>query len=73
MSGLSRSGNKTFDDATSAAEGVRQHAVRTAGSQATVKTAEIAFYRACIASAKVAGVPHAAFIGALWELGIRDV
>jgi ferritin-like metal-binding protein YciE len=69
-----KSGNKSHDDSCALAESFRQSAVRTAGvTQATVWTAEIAYYRSCIASAKVNGLRHAAFHHALWELGIRDV
>ena len=65
-----KSGNKTHDDTCVLAEGARQQAVGVAGvSQATVRTAEIAFYRALMASAVANGLPSAQFGAALRDLG----
>lgn len=70
----SKTSKFTHDEEESRIEGVRQSAARSGGaSQATVKTAEIAYYRACLASAITNGVERGVFIGALWELGVRDV
>jgi hypothetical protein len=69
-----KSGKATHDEEEARVEGVRQSAIRAAGvSQATVKTAEIAYYRAALASAIANGLERGVFIGALWELGVRDV
>jgi hypothetical protein len=47
------SGKKAHDDIANASEGVRQSACRAAGAtQAQVVTAEIAHYRAVVASSK---------------------
>jgi hypothetical protein len=49
--------NQTHKGNVSAAESTRQVAVAAAGtSQSAVNTAEIAFYRTCVASAKANGV-----------------
>jgi len=49
---------------------MRQAAVVAGASQATVKTAEIAFYRSIISSAKTNGVPiPESAIRALQDLG----
>jgi hypothetical protein len=72
--GGANTGNKTHDDAVAASEGSRQSAVKAPGaSQATVKAAEIAHYRACIASAKANGQPYQQFVEALMELGTGGV
>jgi hypothetical protein len=74
MSGISKSGNRVHDDQMSAAESVRQGVVRAPGvSHATVRTAEIAFYRAAISSAMANGLPHAQFGAALRDLGTGGV
>lgn len=66
----SKSGKKNHDDTVNHAESVRQSAVGAAGvSQATARTADIAFYRAAVASAVAQGVSPAQFITALRELG----
>jgi hypothetical protein len=66
-----KTGNASHDSACISAEGVRQVAVAAASTQAAVRTAEIAFYRAvrasCIANNGYAGVEAA--INALRELG----
>ena len=70
---INRTGNKAHDDACSLAEGARQSAMVNA-TQDQVRTAEIAFYRACVASAKATGVPtSASAIQALRDLGTGGV
>jgi hypothetical protein len=70
----SKTGNTTHDNIVSAAESVRQSAVRVPGvSQAAVVAAELISYRACLASAIANGIERGVFIGALWQLGVRDV
>ncbi len=64
--------HRVHDDACAAAEGVRQSVVVRGASQATVRSAEQAFYRAAISSAKINGLPHEPFIHALRDLGISD-
>jgi hypothetical protein len=69
----SRTGKATHDAAVDAAESTRQSTARASGrTRSTVRNAEIAYYRACLASAKANGVEQGVFIGALWELGVRD-
>lgn len=68
-----KTGKKNHDDAVDSAESSRQSATRAPGvSQATVRTAEVTFYRAAVASAKANGVDSGGFIHALWSLGVRD-
>jgi hypothetical protein len=66
-----KSGNFSHDSACAVAEGSRQVSVAAAGSsQSAVRTAEIAFHRAVIASAKANGMPiPTTSIFALRELG----
>lgn len=64
----SNSGNKTHDDTVRTAEGARQVAVAGA-TQATVKAAEITFYRAAKASALANGASPSNFTRALLDLG----
>lgn len=65
-----RSGRSAHDTAVAIAESTRQSAVGAAAvSQATVRTAEIAFYRAARVSAEARGLSAAQFITALQELG----
>jgi hypothetical protein len=66
---VSKSGNKNHDDAVNAAEGARQVAVAAAATQAAVASAEVAFYRAALASAKANGVGIEPFVAALRSLG----
>lgn len=69
----SKTGNVTHDTTVAAAEAARQSAARASGvSQATTKTAEITFYRACLASAKANSIDQGPFLHALWTLGVRD-
>jgi hypothetical protein len=69
-----KTGNKAHDDACLTAENTRQAAMVVGVSQATAKSADIAFYRAVIASAKVNGVPpNASVIQALMDLGTGGV
>jgi hypothetical protein len=68
--GIGKTGHVVHDNTCDRAEGTRQAAVNVAGvSQATVRTAEIAFYRALIASAVANGLPSAQFGAALRDLG----
>jgi hypothetical protein len=62
--------HKAHDDACASAESFRQSAVRAPGvSQATVRTAEIVYYRALVVSAMVNGLPSAQFYATLRDLG----
>ena len=63
-----QSGNAPHDTACAAAETTRQAAVSGA-TQSAAKTAEIAFYRTCLASALANGCGATTFINALRELG----
>jgi hypothetical protein len=67
-----KTGVVAHDNAVNAAEGVRQTAVAAAASQAAVRTAELAFYRAvrasCLSNNNAAGVEQAN--NALHELGV---
>ncbi len=56
-----------------AAEQARQAACVPGASQATIHTAEVAFYRACLSSATTNGVSPMQFIVALKELGTGGV
>ena len=57
-------------DTCASAESFRQSAVRAPGvSQATVRTAEIVYYRALVVSAMVNGLPSAQFYATLRDLG----
>jgi len=57
------------DDEVARSESVRQSAMVAGVSQATAKAADIAHYRACVASALLNGTNPAVFRFALWELG----
>ncbi len=71
--GLGKTGKKNHDDAIDHAEANRQSATRAAGvSQATVRTAEVTFYRAALASARTNGVDQGGIIHALRTLGVGD-
>lgn len=66
-------GNRIYDAAIAAAEGVRQSAVKAAGNnQAAVKAAEIAFYQTCRAAAQANGISFAQFAEALQELAMPN-
>lgn len=65
---VSKSGNKNHDDTVNAAESVRQVACAGA-TQAACITAEIAFYRTALASAKANGIGIEPFVTALRALG----
>jgi hypothetical protein len=68
----SHSHNIVFDAAVNAAEGVRQVAVAAAGnSQATVRNAEIAFFRSVITAGNANSVSVAHAYAALRELGVN--
>lgn len=70
-----KTGIKVHDDNCFAAELTRQNAVAAAiaagGStvQASVRAAEISFYRALISSAQSSGLPYGNFVFALQALG----
>lgn len=65
--------NLTHDTEVKRVEGNRQSAIRAANAtQAQVVTAEIAYYRAVLASAKALGTNQADALHALWQLGARD-
>lgn len=71
--GFGKSGKVPHDTEIERVESVRQSAAGVAGvSQATVKTAEIAYYRAALASARANGIDQGGCIHALWVLGVRD-
>lgn len=70
MMAVHMTGNKNHDDATAKSESVRQAAVVAAGpTQLSVKAADIAHYRSCLASAILNGVNPGIFMQALRELG----
>lgn len=64
----SQSGNITHDKTVAVAESTRQAAVAGA-TQAAARTADIAFYRAALASAKANTIATSQFVTALTELG----
>lgn len=66
---VTRTGLQAHDNTCNMAEGTRQAAVVPGASQATVRTAEIAHYRACKASALTNGVNPSCFVDALYALG----
>jgi hypothetical protein len=71
---ITQSGKKAHDDACNLSEMTRQGAVAAAaGNQATVRTAEIVHYRACLASALANGNQPGCFIRALQDLGTGGV
>jgi hypothetical protein len=61
--------NTAHRNAVNAAETTRQVAVAASATQAAINTAEITFFRACLASAKTNGVPASHYIEALRALG----
>jgi hypothetical protein len=69
-----KSGVKAHDDAIAAAEGVRQVACAPGASAATIKSAEITFYRAVVSSCRAnnsgSGIEQA--LNALRELGVAQ-
>jgi hypothetical protein len=69
-----KSGVKAHDDAIAAAEGVRQVSCAPGASAATIKTAEIVFYRAVVSSCRTnnssSGIEQA--LNALRELGVAQ-
>jgi hypothetical protein len=68
-----KTGNKVHDDALLVAEQVRQAAVEVAGvTEAAVKTAHVAYFRSCIASAKTNGLMYGQFSLALREMIGQD-
>jgi hypothetical protein len=66
---VTRTGLASHDSTCNVSEGTRQAAVVAGASQATVRTAEIAHYRACKASAVANGVNPSCFVDALYALG----
>jgi hypothetical protein len=69
---ISKSGNKSHDDAVNLAESTRQVACAGA-SQAACVSAEITFYRTALASAKANGVGIEPIVAALRSLGTGGV
>jgi hypothetical protein len=68
--GVSRkTGNQVYDTAVNTAEGTRQAACAQGMTQAACITGEIAFYRACLTSAKVNGAGIEPIVNALRQLG----
>ena len=66
---ITKGENRVHNDACNLSEGVRQSAVAAAiGNAATIRTAEIAHYRSCLASALTNGVQPGVFIRALMDL-----
>jgi hypothetical protein len=64
-----KTGNATHDANLLAYEQTRQAAVEVAGvTSAQIKTAHLAYYRSCIASAKTNGLQFTQFSTALQEL-----
>lgn len=61
--------NFTHEATVALNEGVRQTAVAGA-AQTAAKTAEITFYRACLASAQTNSCSAGTFLAALRELGV---
>jgi hypothetical protein len=71
---ITRSGNTVHDSACNLSEMTRQGAVAAAiGNQATIRTAEIVHYRACLASALANNCQPGVFIRALMDLGTGGV
>lgn len=68
-----KSGNTTHDTNVAAAELTRQVAVKAASTQAAVNTAEIAFYRTCLASAIANNCQTSEFLLALRQLGVTGL
>jgi hypothetical protein len=66
---MSYSENSAHRAALLAAEQTRQAAITPGASQATVKAADIAYYRSALASAIANGVSPIQFTTALRELG----
>jgi hypothetical protein len=64
-----KTGNVTHDTNCQIAESTRQVAVAAASTQSAVRSAEIAYYRTCKASALANGIQPTQFISALYELG----
>ncbi|WP_439409767.1 hypothetical protein ACNJX9_17835 [Bradyrhizobium sp. DASA03076] len=67
MSGYS--GNRTHDNNVFLAEMTQQAAYKTAGNQAAIKAADIAYHRAVKASAKANSIGFECNTSALRELG----
>lgn len=66
-------GNVTHDRVVKNNESVRQSAVRASGAtQSAAVTADIAYYRAVLASARAQGLDQGPSLHALWTLGVRD-
>jgi len=68
----SQSGNKSHDDVVNKQEAIRQAAVVAGASAATVRTAELIFYRAVRDSAIKNGISLAIFNAAIRENGYRE-
>jgi hypothetical protein len=73
---ISKTGIAAHDDAVILAEAVRQNAIAAAGATAaSIKAAEITYYRSLRASAVSNNLPEgvAVFSHALWTLGTGGV
>jgi hypothetical protein len=71
---VTQSGNKAHDQNCNLAETTRQVAVAAAaGNQATIKAAEITFFRTCRDSAIANGCSPSVFINAIRSLTNSDV
>jgi hypothetical protein len=69
MSDLSTAGNRTHQANLLASEATRQAAAAAATTQAAMRTADIAHYRTCLASAIANNCSTNTFVNALKELG----
>jgi|RhiMetdeSRZDD1v2_1073273.scaffolds.fasta_scaffold165827_4 hypothetical protein len=71
---VTQSGNKTHDQNCNLAEALRQVSVTAAaGNAATIKAAELAFFRTCRDSALANGCSPSVFIQAIRSLTNSDV
>lgn len=64
------SGNATHDTAVAKSESIRQAATVPGTSPTSVRSADIAHYRTCLASALTNGINPIPFVTALRELGV---
>ena len=67
------SNNGVHNNAQNQAEGARQAAVAPGATPATIRTAEIAFYRAVVTSALANGVGVSSAMSALKHLGVTGL
>jgi hypothetical protein len=66
---IGKTGNSQHDSTVVAAEAVRQNLITPGASAATVRTAEISYYRSLEASRIANNLPGSEFRHALWILG----